>query len=96
MVVISNKGDKPGTSPGELYVPAEGAALPTRLTQTGKDKPGGKPDPRCDDDDSGSTTTDADIRLSNYDKPVDITAPKGALSPEDLLKGGTAPQEQTS
>ena len=35
MIVIANKGDRPGTARGALYVPAEGDALPTRLTQTG-------------------------------------------------------------
>ena len=35
VVVLTDKGDKPGTSPGELYLPASGPALPTRLRQTG-------------------------------------------------------------
>ena len=96
MIVIANKGDRPGTARGELYVPAEGDALPARLTQAGRDRPGGRPDPRCDDDDSDSTTTQGDIRLSDYDKPVTITAPKGAINPQDLQPGGTAQDQQTS
>jgi hypothetical protein len=95
MVVIAAKGDKPGTAAGELYIPAAGPALPTRLRQTGRQKPGGKPDPRCDDD-GGSTSTGSDYRLSDYDKPVRITAPKGALTPEELLKAGAQGQETTS
>lgn len=88
-VVIADKGDKPGTAPGELYVAATGPALPLRVTQTGKEKPGGKPDPRCDNSDDGdkpSTTTAADYRFSDYDKPVRITAPSGALDLDKLQR----------
>jgi hypothetical protein len=95
MIVIADKGDKPGSSPGELYVPADGPALPTRVVQTGRQKPGGTPDPRCDDD-NGSTTTASDFRIGGYDEPVDITAPKGALDLKDLQRGTTTGDEQAS
>ena len=95
VVVLTDKGDKPGTSPGELYVPASGPALPTRVRQTGPEKAGGTPDPRCEDDD-GDNTNDSDVRLSDYDKPVDIEAPKGALDLEDLQQGGAQGEESTA
>ena len=65
--------------------------------QTGPQKPGGTPDPRCDSDDEDSSTTASDFRIGNYDQPVDITAPEGALSIKDLEKAaGTSGDEQTS
>jgi len=88
-VVIGDRGDKPGTAAGELYVAATGPALPLRVTQTGREKPGGKPDPRCDNSDPGderSTTTAADYRFSDYDKPVRITAPPDALDLDKLQR----------
>lgn len=81
VIVITDKGDKPGDAPGELYVPTSGPALPPRVTQTGPRKPGGKVDRLCDD--PTSTTTASDYRLSRYDKPVKITPPHGAI---DLSK----------
>lgn len=88
-VVIADKGDKPGTAPSELYVAATGPALPLRVTQSGKEKPGGRPDPRCDNTEPGdeaSTTTAADYRFTDYDKPVRITAPSGALDLDKLQR----------
>jgi hypothetical protein len=79
-IVLVDKGDRPGTSPGRLYVAASGPVLPLREVQTGPQKRGGKPDPRCSDSDS--TTKSADLRFSAYNKPVKITAPKGAIDLE--------------
>jgi hypothetical protein len=87
VVVLVDKGDKPGSSPGRLYVAASGRALPLRVTQTGPRKPGGQLDPRCED--AASTTKRSDVRLSAFDKPVKITAPKGAIDLRDMQ--GQAP-----
>lgn len=81
VIVITDKGDKPGGAPGKLYVPTSGPALPARVAQTGPGKPGGKVDKLCDD--PTSTTTASDYRLSRYGKKVNITPPRGAI---DLSK----------
>lgn len=85
-IVIVDKGDKPGTTPGRLYVTAARPTLPIRSLQTGKRRPGGKIDSRCEDKDD--TSTASDLRFSRFDQPLRLTAPKGAI---DLTEnGGTA------
>jgi hypothetical protein len=85
-VVILDKGDRPGTSPGRLYIAATGEPLPLRTIATGPERPGGKKDPRCDSD--TPTRAGDEVLFSRYDEPLDITAPPDAL---DLGKvgGGT-------
>jgi hypothetical protein len=80
VVVLADEGDRPGTSPGEVYVAASGPALPLRLLQTGPVSVGDV-DPRCGD--TGSNTTASDFRLSDFNEPVHISAPSDAL---DLAK----------
>jgi hypothetical protein len=89
VVVLQDKGDKPGSNPGLLYVAASGPALPLRVLQTGRAKPGGRHDPRCDSG-GGDSTTNADVRLSGFDKPVNIKAPPGALDLDKLGAGGAS------
>ena len=90
-VVLVDKGNAPGTTPGKLYVATTGDPLPLRAMQTGPQAPGGTPDARCHEtkDDVNSTTRFSDLRLSNYDAKVQIEAPPGAV---DLtqLSGGTS------
>ncbi len=85
-VVILDKGDRPGTSPGRLYVAATGEPLPLRTIATGPERPGGKKDALCDSD--TPTRAGDEVVLSRFDEPLDITAPPDAL---DLgkLSGGT-------
>lgn len=85
-VVIVDKGDRPGTAPGKLYVAATGEPLPLRTLATGRERPGGKKDPLCDSD--TPTRPGDEATFSNYDEPIDLTAPPDAL---DLgsLDGGT-------
>jgi hypothetical protein len=78
VVVVSDRGDKPGTAPGKLYVAAEGRPLPLRIEQTGPAKPGGKGDPRCDDPESESDVVSGDLRIA-YGKSVTVTAPPDAV-----------------
>ena len=92
VVVFADKGDKPGTAPGELYVSATDPQLPLRIRQTGPSKPGGPPpDPKCstdddDDEDDGGPTIRGDMRFSRWDEPVEIEAPEGALDLEELAR----------
>jgi hypothetical protein len=90
-VVLEDKGDAPGSSPGKVYIASSGPPLPLRAVQTGAKKAGGTPDAMCGDTGTSSTTITSDLTLSNYGKPVAITAPAGAL---DLSKlgGGTTKQ----
>jgi len=86
VVVLADKGDKPGTNPGLLYVATSGPPLPLRVTQTGRQRPGGRQEARCGGSDT--STTAADIRLTNFDKPVKIAPPPGALDLQKLAAGG--------
>lgn len=88
VIVIADQGNRPGDAPGEISIAATGAPLPLRIVQSGPVPPGGKHDPRCDSEDD--TTTAGDLRLSEFDKPVTLTAPKDAIGLEDLQASGTA------
>lgn len=79
--VVIDRGDKPGTAPGRLFIAKDGPPLPLRLQTTGKSRPGGKPDPKCDPD--GASTTASDLVLSRFDEPVKIEAPKDAVVLDD-------------
>jgi hypothetical protein len=83
-VVLIDAGDKPGTSPGRLYVANAGTPLPLRVMQTGPSRAGGKRDAACGD--AGDTTRSSDLRFSNYNKRLRITAPAGARDLETLVK----------
>ena len=83
-VVIVDKGDRPGTAPGKLFVAATGEPLPLRTIATGTERPGGTKDPECDD---GTRTRAGDeATFSKYDEPLDLSPPAGAVE----LDGGTA------
>jgi hypothetical protein len=86
-VVIVDEGDKPGTTPGRLYVSTSGRILPLRELQTGKRKRGGHVDSRCED--PHDTSTSSDVRFSAFDEPLHITAPHGALTVPDDGSGPT-------
>jgi hypothetical protein len=85
-VVIVDKGDRPGTSPGRLYVAATGEPFPLRTIATGPERPGGKKDALCDSD--TPTRAGDTVVLSKFNEPLDITAPPDALDLGDL-SGGT-------
>jgi hypothetical protein len=89
-VVIEDKGDKPGTAPGLLYVTADGPILPLKAVQTGGEKPGGKVDKACDDtgtDDSNSKSRTT-ITFSRYNKIDPVRAPHGAITLPDSYDSG--------
>jgi len=76
-VVIVDKGDRPGTAPGKLFVAATGEPLPLRTLATGAERPGGKKDPKCDD--STATRAGDEATFSDYNEPLDLSAPPGAV-----------------
>jgi hypothetical protein len=81
VIVLEDKGDRPGTTPGLLYVAADGPALPLREVQTGPRKPGGKLNKRCDS--ASDKSTESDVAFSRFDRVPQLKAPRGALSFED-------------
>jgi hypothetical protein len=83
-VVLQDVGDKPGTTPGRIYISAGDPALPLRIVQTGPRKVGKAASSSCDDPDDKSTRSD--VALSRFDKVAKITAPRGARSVEDIVK----------
>lgn len=88
--VLVAAGDAPGSSPGRLFIAARGRPLPVRVLQTGPTRPGGTRDPLCDSD-GPDTTRRSDLRLSRYDAPVHITAPRNVLNLQSLAqRGGSA------
>jgi hypothetical protein len=82
-VVLIDKGDRPGSAPGRLYVAATGEPLPLRVISTGKQRPGGDKDPECGDD--TPTRAGDEAVFSDYDEPLDVTAPPAAVD----LRSGT-------
>jgi hypothetical protein len=76
-VVVIDKGDRPGTAPGKLFVAASGPPLPLRTLTTGRERPGGRKDPQCD----GGTPSQAgdEAKFSDYNEPLDIKAPPNAI-----------------
>lgn len=81
VIVLEDKGDRPGTTPGLLYVAADGPALPLREVQTGPRKPGGKLNKRCES--ANDKSTKSDVTFSRFDRVSPLKAPRGALSVED-------------
>ena len=88
VVVIADKGDRPGDAPGEISIAATGPPLPLRIRQTGPTPAGGERDPRCTS--ANDTTTASDLRLSRFGVPVHLTAPRAVIDPRNLRPGGTA------
>lgn len=86
-VVVVDTGDLPGSKPGRGYFATTGKPLPLRLEETGPRKPGGVPDPVCRETRSDLTSSGtSDLTISDYDKPVTISAPAGATSLQALLR----------
>jgi hypothetical protein len=83
-VVIIDKGDRPGSAPGKLYVAATGDPLPLRMLSTGRDRPGGHKDQECGDD--TPTRAGEEVIFSHYNEPLHLSAPPAAVA----FGGGTA------
>jgi hypothetical protein len=76
-VVIVDKGDRPGTTPGKLYVAASGEPFPVRILVTGKQRPGGHEDPECGDE--APMRAGDEVVFTHYNKPLDVSAPPAAV-----------------
>jgi hypothetical protein len=85
-VVVVDKGDRPGTTPSKLFVATTGEPRPLRATATGRERPGGKRDPECNDPSTEAGPGD-ELTFSRYNKDLEIEAPPGA---RDLTPGRSA------
>lgn len=81
VVVLQDAGDKPGTVPGLSYVTTRAPHLPVRAVVTGKRRPGGVIDKRCD---TGEDPGAGEVTFSKFDAVPEITVPKGAIDLQDL------------
>ena len=89
-VVIVDKGDKPGTAPGKLYVATDSPTYPLRFEITGNASAGTPPG----GDQCGSSSSSSDNRgtvtLSSFNASgVSVTAPPNPIDLQSLLSGGT-------
>lgn len=87
VIVLKDAGDRPGTTPGRYFFTSTPPILLLRAVQTGKAKPGKTKNPDCDDD-GGDATTRSDLSLSRFNKVTKVTAPRGAVTPEQAVGGG--------
>jgi hypothetical protein len=78
-VVVVDAGEKPGTTPGKLYVAAQGPPLPLRIESTGATRAGGVPDPHCGGT-SGIHDSGTDVTFTSFNRGLRIAAPAGAIS----------------
>lgn len=85
-VVIVDAGDKPGTTPGKLYVATDGPAFPLRILSTGTTRPGGVADPVCKGT-SGLHDAGTDVTFTAFDQSLHIAAPAKAISLSQLAGG---------
>jgi hypothetical protein len=91
VVVLQDAGDKPGTSPGLLYVTTDAPNLPVRVINKGATKPGGTVDKRCEGDEGDDDPAGGEISFSQFDEVPEIKAPSDALDLQDI-----APQDDNS
>jgi hypothetical protein len=86
-IVLKDAGDKPGTAPARYYFTNKAPILLLRIVQTGKDHPGKSKGGSCGDG-GDNTTTRGDLAFSKFDKVGKVTAPRGAVTPEQAVGGG--------
>lgn len=86
-LVIEDAGDKPGTTPSRYYLTSKPPILLLRAVQTGKPKPGTTKDKSCSDDSGDDDSTSSDLAFSRFNKVPRVTAPHGAVTPEQAVRG---------
>ena len=74
--MIIDKGDRPGSTPGKLFVATTGEPLPLRTLATGKQRPARKKDPECND--ATRSGPGDETNFSRYNESPDITRRPGA------------------
>jgi hypothetical protein len=79
-VIIVDKGDKPGTQPGKLYVATSGTAYPLKFEQTGSVTPGGDTSGPC----ANTNSSTGSATFSDFNKSVTVTAPPNPLDLSSL------------
>ena len=85
-VVIVDAGDKPGTTPGRIYIATSGPAFPLRIHSTGATRPGGKTDPVCKSS-SGLHDAGTDVTFTGFNESLHIAAPAKAVSLSQIAGG---------
>jgi hypothetical protein len=73
-VILASDGSAPGSAPGKVYVSTTGPAWPLRSVVTGPRKAGGSG--ACAEP---TTPRTSDITISDFNEPVRLAAPAGAL-----------------
>jgi len=85
-VIVTDAGDKPGTTPGRLYVATKGAPYPLRIQSTGATRSGGVSDALCKGT-SGLHDSGTNVTFTSFDRHLDISAPPKALSLSQIAGG---------
>jgi hypothetical protein len=75
VVVIADRGDRPGSTPTEFSIATTGQPVLLRALATGNQRPGGRRDAQCNG--QGGRTGD-ELTISDYNQPLHITAPAQA------------------
>ena len=80
-VILVDKGDKPGTSPGKLFVAAGGTPYPLELAVSGNATPGTPPGgSQCGaSGNSGTSGGTGTFFLSRFDESITVTPPPNPL-----------------
>jgi hypothetical protein len=91
-VVLADKGDKPGTAPGKLYVATSGTAYPLKIESSGNGRPGAPPGgDACSSSSPASETgsrASSTVLFSEFGQSFTIKPPSGALDLQSLMNGG--------
>ena len=88
--VLANAGDLPGSAPGRIYVAASGTQLPLRVTVSGAFRSGGKTDTGCGNAGTVPGEVGTDELIGDFNAPLAISAPSGAVSLASLAAPATA------
>lgn len=85
-IAITDTGDRPGSTPGKIYVAASNTPLLLRLLATGKQQPGGTKHGECNEA-TEATQPGEELTFSRYNAPMKIVAPAGAVELKQLEQG---------
>jgi hypothetical protein len=80
-VVVTDKGDVPGSTPSKFYVATSGEPVLLRAVATGKQQPGGS---RSECNEGSPAEPGQELIFSGYNRPANIAAPAGAIDLSQL------------